>query len=56
VGAKPTTLDELEAKIHAVIQNIQQNEPELIQRCILSVRRRAEACIAENGGVFEMYL
>ena len=48
----PTALDELEAKISQVIEDLNA-DPELLRRCHLSVRNRAQLCMEEIGGHFE---
>ena len=48
----PTALDELEAKISQVIEDLNA-DPELLRRFHLSVRKRAQLCMEEIGGHFE---
>ena len=48
---RPTTLEELELRILHEIAQLNQEE-ELIKRCHLSVRRRAESYIQKFGGHF----
>ena len=51
---RPKTLEELEEKIKAEIDSI-NNEPGLIDRCHLSVRKRANLYVQNNGGHFEIF-
>lgn len=49
---RPNTLEDLEAKILQVIEEVNQ-DPDLIRQCHLSVRKRADLCFANFGKHFE---
>ena len=49
---RPATVDELEGKILAVIQEI-NNDPDLVLRCHRAVWKRAQLCLDNFGSHFE---
>ena len=54
LSPRPRTLDELEARIRNEIDEINR-DPDLIQKCHISVRKRAQLYVQNNGGHFEMF-
>ena len=54
LSPRPKTLDELEARIRNEIDEINR-DPDLIQKCHISVRKRAQLYVQNNGGHFEMF-
>ena len=54
LSPRPRTLDELEERILNEIDEINR-DPDLIKTCHLSVRKRAQLYVQNNGGHFEMF-
>ena len=54
LSPRPRTLDELEARIRNEIDEINR-DPDLIKKCHISVRKRAQLYVQNNGGHFEMF-
>ena len=54
LSPRPRTLEQLEERIMEEIHQLNQ-DPDLIKRCHLSVRKRAQLYVQNHGGHFEFF-
>ena len=51
--AKPSTIPQLKAVVEAFFESLSSD---FVNKCVLNIKKRAQLCIREKGGHFELLL